>query len=185
MLRLIFAALFVLVALPAQAQDASAYPDDSPAWVPMPDAIAQAEADDRIILVHTYAAWCGWCTRADNEVYTDDDVQAYIAEHFAPTRLDLESQDSLRFFGHTVTQQQLGQAFAVTGTPTTVFVAADGQPITKYPGYTDARTFRVLLQYVVEEAYDVEPFAPYLDRANGVAPPLQLRQAVPDIAPGG
>ena len=186
MMRLLsLAAVALFAALPAAAQDASVVPDDAPEWLPMSDAIARAQADQKLILVHTYAAWCGWCARTDREVYTDDAVQAYLAEHFAATRLDLESPITLDFFGHTVSQAQLADAFGVTATPTTVFVSADGQPITKSPGFTDAATFRILLQYVVEEAYETEPFQTYLDRANGTEPALQLQQAVPDITPGG
>lgn len=182
---LLLVALAVSLAAPAAAQtDASVVPADAPEWLPMSDAVARAKADDRILLVHTFAVWCGWCARADQEVYTDDDVQAYLAEHYAATRIDLENPATLDFFGHTVSQAELGNAFGVTGTPTTVFVAPDGQPITKYAGYADPRTFRVLLEYVHEEAYETESFGAFLARANGVEPGLELRQAVPDIKPG-
>ncbi len=134
------------------------------------------------MLVHAYTVWCGWCAQFDREVYTNPDVQAYIAAHFAPTRLDLESPAQVPFFDHTLSMAELGRAFGVTGTPTTVFVAPDGQPISKFPGYTDAATFLLVMRYVEEGAYDTESFEQFKARVTGTTPPLQFD--VPAITPG-
>lgn len=175
----------VLLAVPvAHAQvDASVIPDDAPEWVSMEDAIAGAQADDKIIVVHGYAAWCGWCAKFDQDVYTDDDVQAYLAENFRATRLDLEDTTAVRFFDADVTYEQLGRAMGITGTPTTVFVDTDGALITKLPGYTDAETFLYALQYVHEAAYETTPFGQFMEaRRSG----LSIEQATDDlIAPRG
>ncbi len=182
-LRLPLAALAVLLALPAAAQtDASRIPDSAPEWLSMADAVARSRADAKPIVVHTYAVWCGWCARMDQEVYTDPAVQAYLAEHFVATRIDLEAQTEVPFFEHTVTMAALGSAFGVTGTPTTVFVGPDGQPITKLPGYRDVSTYLLVLRYVHEEAYETETFQQFLDRVNGVAPTLRFN--VPDVTQG-
>ena len=183
MRRLAFATVLALAALPAAAQtDASVIPASAPHWLPMGEAVAQAKAQDKILLVHSYATWCGWCAKFDHEVYTDSTVQAYVAAHFVPTRLDLEGTAEVPFFEHTVSMAELGNAFGVTGTPTTVFVAPDGQPISKFPGYTDTATFLLVLRYVAEGAYDTESFEQFKARLNGEAPPLQFD--VPAISPG-
>jgi len=186
MRALLFA--LALVALPAAAgraaaqTDASVVPDSAPAWLPMAEAVARTKADSTTLIVHTYATWCGWCTRLDQEVYTDDAVQAYLAEHFTATRVDLEGTSVVPFFEHTVSMTTLGNAFGVTGTPTTVFVGPDGQLLTKLPGYTDAPTFLLVLRYVHEGAYETQSFRQFLDAANGVAPTVPaLQQAAPDI----
>lgn len=176
-----FALVALALALPfaAQAQvDASIIPDDAPAWTSMEDAIAGAKADDKIIVVHGYAAWCGWCARFDREVYTNDDVQAYLADHFTATRLDLEDTTSVQFFDANVTYAQLGRAMGISGTPTTVFVDKDGAMITKLPGYTDAETFLYALQYVNEAAYESASFDQYVEAKRSG---LSLGQAVGDL----
>lgn len=184
MTRLALAAALALAALPAAAQtDASQVPASAPAWVPMAEAVQQAQAQDKILLVHAYAVWCGWCAQFDREVYTDAAVQAYVSAHFVPTRLDLESAAEVPFFEHTVSMAALGNAFGVTGTPTTVFVAPDGQPISKFPGYTDTATFLLVMRYVVEAAYDTESFEQFKARLSGETPPLHFD--VPAITPGG
>ena len=158
------ALLVALSSAPSAQHDASVIPEDAPAWVSMEEAIAAAQADDKIVLVYGYAAWCGFCVRFDREVFTDDAVQAYVDEHFAPVRLDLESEATIQFYDAEVTGVQLGRAMGISGTPTSVFVAPDGSLITKFPGYTDPETFLFALQYVNEAVYETTPFDVFLEQ---------------------
>ena len=163
MTRLAFAAALALLALPVRAQtDASLVPDDAPEWRSMSDAVEAARAADRLLVVHAYTAWCGWCARMDRDTYTDDTVQAYLAAHFEATRLDLESREVVPFFEYTASMAELGDALQVTGTPTTVFVDSDGTLITKLPGYNDPETFLYALRYVHERAYEGVSFAEFV-----------------------
>lgn len=162
-----FPILAALLALsgPALAQnDASVVPEDAPDWVSMEEAIAAAQAEDKLILVYGYASWCGFCVRFDREVFTDDTVQAYVNEHYAPVRLDLESQETMQFYDAEVTGAQLGTAMGISGTPTSVFVDSDGALITKFPGWTDPETFLYVLEYVHGEIYETTPFEAYLEQ---------------------
>ena len=161
--------------LTAQAQhDASVVPEDAPDWVSLEAAIADAQAGDKLILVYGYASWCGFCVRFDNEVFTDDAVQAYVNEHFAPTRLNLEDTTRVQFFDVSVTGVELGNAMGIVGTPTSVFVDNDGSMITKVPSFMDPETFLYVLQYVKEEVYETTSFNAYLTaRRTG----LSLEQA--------
>ena len=170
--RLFLAALALLAAAPVAAQtDASVIPDDAPEWLSMADAMARAQADDKLIVVHNYAAWCGWCARMDQETYTDDAVQAYLAEHYAATRLDIEGEAVVPFFDHEISMAGLATAFGVSGTPTAVFVDADGELITKMPGYASPETFLAALKYVNEGAYETMSFAEFQDVQRGIAAP--------------
>lgn len=157
--------LAALAAAPvlAQTADASRIPDDAPTWLSMADAIQQARDDQKLILVHTYAVWCGWCVRMDQETYADDAVQAYLAEHYTATRVDLESDSTVAFFDRTFSMHELGNAFGVSGTPTSVFVDPSGELITKLPGFADAATFALALRYVREGAFETSSFREYVD----------------------
>ena len=157
----------LLLASVAGAQDASVVPDDAPDWLPMGEAIAAAGAEGKVVLVYGYAPWCGYCVRFDREVFTDDAVQAYLAEHFAAVRLDLDSDATVPFFDATVTARELGHAMGISGTPTSVFVAPDGELITKLPGYTDPETYGLALRFVREAAYETATFAEFLEAERG------------------
>jgi thioredoxin-related protein len=170
---LALAVLAGLAARPAAAQtDASAIPEDAPVWLPMGEAVAAARTDSSLLIVHLYAKWCGWCARLDADVYTDDAVQAYMAEHFAATRVDIESDAAVSFFGRDVTERSLAQAFEVSGTPTTVFFDAEGNYITKLPGFAPADQFVLILRYVRERGYEMMPFPDWVEMQNG-APTLE------------
>ena len=177
MTRLLFALALLLPAAHAQV-DASVVPDDAPDWLSMEDAIAKAQADSTLLLVYGYAAWCGYCARFDQNVFTDDAVQAYLAEHYAPTRLDLEDEAEMQFFDASVTGVQLGRAMGISGTPTNVFIDSDGSMITKLPGYTDPETFLYALRYVREAVYETTPFDAYLEQQRAG---LELAPATGDL----
>ncbi|HLT47349.1 MAG TPA: thioredoxin fold domain-containing protein [Rubricoccaceae bacterium] len=138
-------------------------PADAPNWRSMEEAAAAAKADGDLVLIHAYAVWCGWCRRLDRDTYTDDAVQAYLAENFEVTRLDIESPEEVNFFGGTVPMYELGQAFEVSGTPTTIFLDADGNFLTKAPSYWPPDKFLLVLRYVREGFYEMMPFADYVE----------------------
>lgn len=171
MIRLLFLFVLLLESPLALAQvDAGQIPDDAPAWRSMDEAIAAAQASDRLLVLHAYTVWCGWCVRMDRETYTDDAVQAYLAEHYEATRLDLESPDTVDFFDYTLSMMELGDVLQVSGTPTTVFVDSDGSLITKMPGFQTAETFLLALRYVREEAYETASFAEFIEAQTAPAP---------------
>ncbi len=178
MIRLLLALALLLPAAARAQVDALVVPNDSPDWLTMEDAIAKSQADSSLILVYGFATWCTFCARFDATVFTDDAVQAYIGEHYAPTRLNLEDTTAVQFFDARVNGVQLGRAMGISGTPTNVFVDVDGSLITKLPGYTDPETFLYTLQYVREAAYETTPFDAYLEqRRSG----LQLQPAMGDL----
>jgi thioredoxin-related protein len=164
MIRLLVVLSLLCLSAPSFAQtNAGQIPDDAPGWRSMNDAITAAQATDRLLVLHAYTVWCGWCARMDRETYTDDAVQAYMAEHYEATRLDLESEEVVSFFDRTLAMAALGDALQVSGTPTTVFVDSDGSLITKMPGFQDAETFLFALRYVKEEAYVQVSFSEYIE----------------------
>lgn len=162
-LRTAVASLLLTIALPVAAQTATEYPDDSPNWLSMGDAVAAAQVDGAILLIHAYATWCGWCRDLDATTYTDDSVQAYLAEHFEVTRLDVESEQSVNFFGGQVSMKELGEALGVRSTPTTFFMDSDGSYITNAPSYIPPERFVLVLRYVKERAFEMMEFADFVE----------------------
>ncbi|MEM6325873.1 MAG: thioredoxin fold domain-containing protein [Bacteroidota bacterium] len=184
-IRLALLASLALVSVGAHAQpvDASIIPEDAPEWQPIAEAIAEAEADGKVLLLHGYASWCGWCARLDEDVYTDDDVQAYLAENFEVTRVNIENVDVIDFFDYRLPTAWLASGIGITSTPTTVFVdAEDGEIITRLPGYADRETFLYALRYVRERAYENGSFQEFIDGEQAQAT-TEADGATPEATP--
>lgn len=163
-LALALSLLFLAGAAQAQGVDASVIPDDAPEWETLADAIDESKTEQKILLLHGYAKWCNWCAKMDQDVYTNDEVQAYLDEHFEVTRLDIENRETVDFFDFRLPMAWLSSGIGITSTPTTVFVDADaGEIITRLPGYADAETFLYALRFVNEGAYATTSFRDFVD----------------------
>ncbi len=161
----------LLAASGVAAQDASIIPDDAPEWKPIETAVAEAKTGEKTLLLHGYAAWCGWCGRLDTDVYTDDTIQAYLDANFEVARLDIENREPIEFFDYRLPTAWLASGLGITSTPTTIFMDPQtGEVITRLPGYADAETFLFALRYVREGAYEDGSFQDFMDRENGVTP---------------
>src|SRR5947207_7468946 len=98
-------------------------------WARWDTGLKSASASNRPILVDVYTDWCGWCKRMDRDVYSRDDVRAYLNQHFILVRLNAESADEASFGGRTLTSRALAQQLRVSGYPTTIFLKANGDHI--------------------------------------------------------
>ncbi len=150
----------------AHAQDASVAAEGLD-WKAFEEAVAEAEAQDKKLIVDVYAAWCPWCRRLQREVYAHDEVQAYIRGRFVVTRLDAENTaDSLRFRDYTLTPSEMAAGLGASGFPTTVFLDEAGQYITRLPGFITAPDFLDVLHYIGSEAFLDFTFEEYLGESE-------------------
>lgn len=149
----------------------------SPDWKPFEQALAQARTEGTVVLVDVYTPWCGWCRKMQQEVYTDAAILAHLDSAFAATRLNIDdAQTTLRYQDYALTPKELGTAFGASGTPTTVFLDAEGNYITRLPGFVDAPTFERVLAYIGSGAYRNQTLREFVD-----ASPLPAE--APDDAP--
>jgi len=51
-------------------------------------ALDEARKEDKLVLLSLSAVWCHWCHVMDETTYSDDEIIAYINEHFIPIRVD-------------------------------------------------------------------------------------------------
>lgn len=151
----------------AGAPDDASVPAEGLDWHGFEDAVELAIKNDKKILVDVYAVWCPWCRRLQRDVYTDEDVQAYLRDHFVLTRLDAENQDDpIHFKEYELTPAELSSGLGAQGFPTTVFLDSNSEYITRLPGFVEADDFLHVIGYVGSEAFVDQSFEEY---TNGKA----------------
>ncbi len=82
------------------------------------EAFAQAQAEDKPILLSLSAVWCHWCHVMDETTYSTPAVIAAINEHFVPIRVDNDRRPDIN------------ARYNMGGWPTTAFLMPGGETIT-------------------------------------------------------
>lgn len=141
------------------------YPDSSNnklAWLTFNAGMDQSAKENKKILVDVYTDWCGWCKKMDKEVYTDAKVVALLNEKFVVVKLNAESSSKLSYNGKEFTEQEFARALGIDGYPTTVFFEPDSKPITRIPGYVEAKTLAKVLSYIGDNHYKTISYQDFL-----------------------
>jgi len=103
-------------------------------------AVARAQEDGKPLMVDVGAEWCSSCKRLDETVFARADVAA-AAEAFVPVRVDGDAR------------RDLVADFDVTGYPTVIFLAPDGDELGRVRG-------AVPYQIMLDEMAKAAPSAP-------------------------
>jgi len=138
-IRLLAAALLLAATCPpAHAAD----------WKSWNAGLQAGQASGKPILADFYTDWCGWCKRMDHDVYARQDVNAYLSSHFVTVRVNAEGGELTSYQGRNYSARALAAKFAVTGYPTTIFFASNGDKLVNVPGYVEADRFLLLLRFI-------------------------------------
>ncbi len=91
------------------------------------EARKKAAGNGKLIFVDVFTTWCGPCKYLSSEVFTDDDLGAYMNSHFISVKLDAERE---------------GEDFAVQhevdAYPTMLMLSADGEVVGRIVGAVGA-----------------------------------------------
>jgi thioredoxin-related protein len=126
------------------------------------DALKDAKAQNKKVIVDVYTDWCGWCKKMDRDTYSNTEIKQLITDNFIYVKLDAESDAKFEYNGKTYKSSEIAALFEVSGYPTTIFLDPDGKVIEfKYdryrmnnlPGYYDADDFKKVLEYMRDERY--------------------------------
>lgn len=111
---------------------------------------------------------CPYCRRMKEQVLNRADVQSYFHRHFAIFSVDVVGSVAVTdFVGGMVTEKEFARAQRVRGTPTFVFVSADGKEMARYVGATrDAKEFMELGRFVAEGHWRKQDFAQFYRNAQ-------------------
>ncbi len=107
-------------------------------------ALAQAKAAGKPVMVDFYADWCTECQRMEKGTFTNPQVRQYMGQHFTALQVDVTENDE--------TDRAVKQRLNVFGPPALLFFDAAGQPMKSmnFYGYKPADEFLGHLQRVVK-----------------------------------
>jgi thioredoxin-related protein len=117
-------------------------------WKSWNPGLAAAASSKRPVVVDVYTDWCRWCRQMDREVYGRADVSEYLAARFVTIKLNAEGPEAVTYKGRDLTARSLASSFDVSGYPTTVFLAPNGDHLANVPGYIEPARFLLLLRYI-------------------------------------
>lgn len=92
---LLFFIQTMLGTLPAPAQT------ESVNWISFEQLAAMQKKAPRMVLIHIYTPWCGYCKRMDKEVFTNQTVIRTINKKYYAIKFNAESKTNIVFNGKT------------------------------------------------------------------------------------
>lgn len=99
----------------------------------------QARIEQRIVMVHFYTTWCGWCRRMESETYGDAAV-VQLSRRLACVRIDAEEHPDLAL------------KYGARAYPTVVFADPSGKLLEAARGYHPPDRFRSLLERILDRS---------------------------------
>ena len=82
------------------------------------EALDEAKKQDKLVLLSLSAVWCHWCHVMDETTYSNEEIIAFINEHFIPVRVDSDMRPDI----DTLYNQG--------GWPSTVIMTPQGEVLT-------------------------------------------------------
>jgi uncharacterized protein len=131
------------------------------------EAFAEAQRENKPMLLDIGAVWCHWCHVMDRESYDDPGIAAIVNQHFIAVKVDRDERPDIDSRYQAAVQAVSGQG----GWPLTAFLTPDGKPFyggTYFPpsdGYGRPSFRRVLLS--IANAY-AEKHGDVVDQAKMV-----------------
>src|SRR5438128_12157138 len=93
------------------------------------EALQQAKADGKLVMIDFYTEWCGYCKKLDETTWKDAKVQAWLGEHAVVVKIDAEREE------------KLAAKYEVESYPTILFLRPDGSEVHRLDGYVTATEF--------------------------------------------
>lgn len=98
---------------------------------PLRDAIQQAKAEKKPVMIDFYTDWCRWCDTLDARTYTDNAVASYLNAQVVPIKIDAEKGEGV----------DIAKKHAIRGYPTTLLINTDGEEIDRIVGFVPPEKF--------------------------------------------
>src|SRR5690606_29430740 len=118
----------------------------------------KAKQEGKKVVVDFYAKWCGYCKKMEDEVYPLENVGSTMKAFFHFVRVDIESDDMVKYNGRTFSMRELAGGFGVRSTPLYLFLDSAGKIIGSQPGFLQQDLFSGILSFIGSDAYKTQKF---------------------------
>lgn len=95
-----------------------------------------AKNNNKMIFLHFYAKWCGYCEKMEKESFQDDSISEYLNDNFISIRVDIDEE------------QNIAEIYNVFALPTTYFFTSSGEKLGPVPGYISKDRLLTMLKKV-------------------------------------
>jgi len=133
-----------------------------PSFFDFREDVEEARKANKHVLLFLHLDECPYCARMLQENFVEGDNRAFLQKHFDVIGVNVRGASEVKWFdGKTYTEQSFSRMLKTIGTPTLVFLGANGDLVLKLSGYRNPATLRGALEYVQSAAYRSQPFAAY------------------------
>lgn len=105
-------------------------------WHNYDEGLALGKRQQKKILVHFYADWCGYCRKMARETFEEPEVVSYMNKHFVPVRVLIDKE------------KETAASFGIRGVPATWFLTETAKRIGDIPGFIPPDRFLSVLKQV-------------------------------------
>jgi thioredoxin-related protein len=140
-------------------------------WYTIKEVEELAKTEPRKVMIDVYTDWCGWCKKMDRETFGHPVIAEYINKNYYPVKFNAESKDEITFLGKTYKFVQSGArgyhelaAGLLNGQlqfPSIAYLNENLELLGAVAGYRSAREMEPLLNYIVEDKFEVQSLAEY------------------------
>lgn len=97
-------------------------------------AFSLAKKENRLVLLFGKAAWCPWCRRMQNEVFTNGTVIGLINKYYIPVVVDIDNDAAI------------ADSYHISGVPANIIMNSDYKIIDSKMGFVDANEMASFLR---------------------------------------
>ncbi len=110
-------------------------------WYTPAEGFAKAAKENKTVLLDAYTEWCGWCKVMDTATYGKQNVIDLLNKDFVCVKYNPETDGNISIAGNSMTPEQFGKSFKISGYPATAFYTSKGEFIQTITGYIEQEEF--------------------------------------------
>ena len=140
-------------------------------WLTWEEVSEKMHEEPRKVMVDVYTEWCGYCKKMDKTTFVDKELVEYINKHYYVVKFDAEYKKPIYLHGTEYKYVNKGKkgyhelaSVILRGRlkyPTLVFMDSNLEVIQPIPGYRDAKTLMMILDYYEGDHHKKIPWKTY------------------------